>query len=75
MINWIRIVFLNTETKEGRKNGRRESCIRGQQTCPLYNINYMYITHEYFTHTESDAEINKNIALTLVMIIVRTSLK
>ena len=26
-------------------------------------------------HSESDAEINKNIALTLVMIIVRISLK
>ena len=35
----------------------------------------MYITHEYFTYTESDAEINRNIALTLVMIIVRISLK
>ena len=67
--------LLNAETKEGRKDGRRESCIRGQQTYPLYNIYYMYITHEYFTHTESNAKINKNIALTLVMIIVRISLK
>ena len=52
--------------------GERDSWMRGQQTHPLYN---MYITHEYFTYTESDAEINRNIALTLVMIIVRTSLK
>ena len=41
----------------------------------LQYIYYMHITHEYFTQTESDAEINKNIALTLVMIIVRISLK
>ena len=42
----------------------------------LFTIYYnMYITHEYFTYTESDAEINRNIALTLVMIIVSTSLK
>ena len=25
----------------------------------LQYIYYMYITHEYFTHTESDAKINK----------------
>ena len=31
------------------------------------------LTHEYFTHTESDAKINKNIAPTLVMIIVRNN--
>ena len=31
--------------------------MRAQQTCPLYNITYMYLTHEYFTYTESDAEI------------------
>ena len=55
--------------------GERDSWMRGQQTPPLYNIYYMYITHEYFTYTESDAEINRNIALTLVMIIVRISLK
>ena len=39
----------------------------------LQYIYYMYITHEYFTHTESDAKINKNIAPTLVMIIVRNN--
>ena len=33
------------------------------------------MTHEYCTYTESDAEIIRNIALTLVMIIVRISLK
>ena len=50
--------------------------MRGKQTrCPLYNIYCMYITHEYFTYTKSDAEIDRNIALTLVMIIVRISLK
>ena len=50
--------------------------MRGEQTrCPLYNIYRMYITHEYFTYTESDAEINRNIALTLVMIIQRIPLK
>ena len=55
--------------------GERNSWMRAQQTRPLYNIYYMYITHEYFTYTESDAEINRNIALKLVMITVRTSLK
>ena len=47
--------------------------MRGEQTrCPLYNIYRMYIT---FTYTESDAEIDRNIALTLVMIIQRIPLK
>ena len=59
--------------------GERHSWMRGQQTRrPLYDIYCMYITHEYFTYTdctESDAEINRNIALTLVVIIVRISLK
>ena len=36
-----------------------------------YHDYNMYITHEYFTYTDSGAEINKNIALTLVTIIVR----
>ena len=49
--------------------------MRAQHTCPLYNMYYMYITHEYSTYTESDAEINRNIALKLVMITVRISLK
>ena len=65
----------SAENKEGRMEGGRESWMRAQHTCPLYNMYYMYITHEYFTYTESDAEINRNIALTLVIIIVRTSLK
>ena len=29
--------------KEGRKEGRRESWMRGQQTCPLYNITYQHV--------------------------------
>ena len=65
--------LLNAETKEGWKEGVvHKRTINGRALFTLY-IYYMYITHEYFTHTESDAEMNKNIALTLVMIIVRNS--
>ena len=28
---------------KGRKEGRRESWMRGQQTCPLYNITYQHV--------------------------------
>ena len=68
--------LLTAETKEGRKDERREGVVdeRTTERCPLYNI-YMYITHVYITCTESDAEINMNMALTLVMIIERIPLK